>query len=253
MPKLEKAKTIFWSLLNIALAVAIIVLLLTGNALWRYGKSVFPARVINVSAEGKAVVSPDVVNLSFSIVSEGKDPEKLQNDNNAKINAAINFVKEQGIDAKDIKTAGYNLVPRYEYDEKRRTSFISGYTLTQTVLIKVRDLNRVAKILSGLPERGINQIGALSFDIDDPDKFLNKARQDAFEKALAKAKSMASQNGVRIRRVINFGEFSGGFPPPIPLEAAALGRGGPAPVVQPSIEPGSQEVKVQVNVTYEIW
>ena len=253
--KIETSKAYFWIILNVILVIAGIVLLLSAKALWHYGANVFPARTINISAEGKTVAAPDVANLSFSVVSEGKNPEQLQADNTAKINSTIEFIKSEGVEAKDIKTADYNLSPRYDYDEKTRRSFISGYTLTQTVFVKIRDLQKVGKIISGLPSRGINQISSLSFSIDDPDKYLNEARAEAFEKALAKAKEMAKQNHVRIKRVVTFNESGGGYPPMPYLREAAFGKGGDAgaPLPAPSIEPGTQEVIVQVNVTYEIW
>lgn len=252
--KQDRVKSIFWIILNVALVAGVILILASANALQRYGKSLYPARVINVSAEGKVVVSPDIANLSFSVVSQGKDPEKLQTDNNAKINNALDFIKSEGVESKDIKTADYNLSPNYRYDEKRGVSSIDGYTLSQTVLVKIRNLEKAGKILAGLPPRGINQIGGLNFSIEDPDKFLNEARKEAFEKAFAKAETMAAQNNVRVKGVVTFNEYGGGYPGPIYMRAEAFGKGGdagPAPM-PPSIEPGSQEVTVQVNVTYEI-
>ena len=92
------------------------------------------------------MVSPDVATLSFSVVSEGADPEKLQNDNTDKINKALDFVKSEGVESKDIKTAGYNLSPRYKYDQKTGRSSIDGYTLPQTVIVKIRDLSKVGPL-----------------------------------------------------------------------------------------------------------
>lgn len=247
--KQDNIKNIFWILFDAVLAVAVVLGLLAAAALWQYGKSVVPSRAIAVNAEGKVVVIPDIARVSFSAVSEGKDPAAIQTDNNKKINSAIEFVKTEGVDPKDIKTAGYDLSPRYEYDEKRRTSFISGYTLTQTVSLKIRDFSKIGKIIGALPGLGINQIGSLSFDVDDPDKFLNEARKEAFEKARAKADAMASYSGVKIRRVVNFSEYGGGYPVPLFAKAEVFGGA----VSAPTIEPGSQEVTVQVNVTYEIW
>jgi len=145
----------------------------------KYGDSLMPAKTINVSAEGKVTVSPDIAKLSFSVVSEGANSKLLAENNNKKMNAAIDFAKSQGIEEKDIKTTEYNLSPRYEYDEKTKKTFISGYTLTQTVLVKVRDLNKVAEVLGGLPALGINQISSISFDIDEPEKYLSEARNQA--------------------------------------------------------------------------
>lgn len=252
--KFEQSKNWFWIILNGLMVILIVLGLFAAKALWGYGRSVYPSRVVSVNAEGKVVVSPDVANLSFSVITEDKDPEKIQNENNAKINTALDFVKGEGVDAKDIKTSGYNLSPRYEYDEKTRRSFISGYTLVQNITVKIRDLSKTGKIIGGLPSRGINEITSLSFSIEDQDKFLNDARQEAFDKARAKAEAMAKQNRVRIKRVITFSEVTGGYPGPIIYAEAGYGKGGAlgAPV-PPRIEPGSQEVTVQVSVVYEIW
>ena len=216
----------------------------------KYGDSLMPAKTINVSAEGKVTVSPDIAKLSFSVVSEGANSKLLAENNNKKMNAAIDFAKSQGIEEKDIKTTEYNLSPRYEYDEKTKKTFISGYTLTQTVLVKVRDLNKVAEVLGGLPALGINQISSISFDIDEPEKYLSEARNQAFDKVKEKAKAMAEKNGVKLGQVINFYEYQS---TPYYQNVRALGMGG-AEAVQPlpQIQPGSQEVTIQVSVTYEI-
>ncbi len=216
----------------------------------KFSDSLFPAKTITVSAEGKVTVSPDIAKISFSAVSEGVDPEKIADENNRKMNMAIDFIKSQGIDAKDIKTTQYNLQPKYEYDEKTQKTFISGYALTQTVLIKVRDLRKVGKILADLPALGINQIGSISFEVDDPEKYLTEARNQAFEKVKIKAKEMSEKNGVELGKVVNFFEYQGGQPVPYYMEA--LNKGGAVPSVMPSIEPGTQEVKIQVSMTYEI-
>ena len=216
----------------------------------KYGDSLMPAKTINVSAEGKVTVSPDIAKLSFSVVSEGANSKLLAENNNKKMNAAIDFAKSQGIEEKDIKTTEYNLSPRYEYDEKTKKTFISGYTLTQTVLVKVRDLNKVAEVLGGLPALGINQISSISFDIDEPEKYLSEARNQAFDKAKEKAKAIAEKNGVKLGQVINFYEYQS---TPYYQNVRALGMGG-AEAVQPlpQIQPGNQEVTIQVSVTYEI-
>lgn len=216
----------------------------------KFGDSLISAKTVSVSAEGKVTVSPDIAKISFSVVSEGVNPKALAEDNNKKMNSAINLIKSQGVDEKDIKTVEYNLNPRYEYDKKTKKTFISGYSLTQSVLVKVRDLDKTAEILAGLPELGINQIGQISFEIDEPEKYLVEARDQAFNKAKIKAGEMAAKNGVRLGKVINFSDYQSG---PIPYYNS-FGKGGQMEALSsaPSIQPGSQEVTVNVSVTYEI-
>jgi len=233
------------------LIVVIIYSLFFGPAK-KYGDSLMPIKTINVSAQGKVTVSPDIAKIYFSVVSQGANPKLLAENNIKKMNVAIDFVKSQGIEEKDVKTTEYNLVPRYEYDENTRTTYITGYTLTQTVFVKVRDLNKVAEILGGLPPLGINQISSVSFDIDEPEKYLSEARNQAFDKAKEKAQGMAEKNGAKLGPVISFSEYQN-----IPYYAetkAAFGLGGAdssAPAL-PQIQPGSQEVTIQVNVIYQL-
>ena len=93
--KFEQSKNWFWIILDVALVVVIIFGLASVKYLWAQSKSVFPARTINISAEGKVVVSPDVATLSFSVIAEGPDPEKLQNDNVGKIANAKEQLKAE--------------------------------------------------------------------------------------------------------------------------------------------------------------
>ncbi len=244
------SKKIFWILLNVVLGTAVILGLAWIKVLWRQGTALQSSRTISGAAQGKTVVSPEIANLYFSIISEGPIPEKLTAENAKKMNAAIEFVKSQGIEDKDIKTANYILSPRYEYDEDRRRTFISGYLLTQTVFLKIRDFTKIDKIIGGLPEKGVNDISSLSFDVENPDKYLNEARKEAFEKARAKGEAMAEQNRVKIKKVISFSEGYDSYPRPSPFLA---GKGGDLAVAPlPVIEPGSQEITVTVNVVYEI-
>jgi uncharacterized protein YggE len=247
-------KELLWKLLNAVL----VLLVIFGIKILFMGEIVPPyaTRTITVSAEGKTTVVPDIARVSFSVVTEGKDPKVIQEENTKKMNSAIEFVKGTGVEAKDIKTSNYNLYPRYDYDPKplsgSQTPYIIGYTVTQTVSLKIRDLEKVGEILGGLPEKGVNQIEQVSFDVDDPDAYLNEAREEAFTKARAKAEAMAKMNGSRIRRVITFSEGGGGYPVPMYFKAEAMMDGGRGGAVAPSLEPGSQDVTVSVSVTYEI-
>lgn len=247
----DKTKTYFWGLLNLFLVAAIINLVFfVMPAIKKFGESFSPARTTVISAEGKTIVSPDIANLSFSVASEGKDPKSLADNNNKKISAAIDFVKSKGVDAKDIKTTNYNLTPVYEYDKDSRRTFISGYNLTQTVTVKVRDLTKVAEIIGGLPPLGINQLGGISFSIDDPEKFLGEARAEAFVRIRVKAEDVVKNSGLRLGKIVNVSENQNS---PVPYyRALGSAISGADSAVAPTIEPGTQELKVQLSVTYAL-
>jgi hypothetical protein len=240
--------------IKILLSLSLVILIFAGVfGLTEWGKSLTPAKTITVSADSKTAIAPDLAKVSFSVLTEGTDPLTVQSKNTVKMNAAIQYVKNKGVEAKDIKTANYNLQPKYEYDKIRRTTYISGYTLTQTVVLKIRDLSKIAEIVAGLPETGVNEISSVSFSIEDPDKFLADTRKEAFRKAFEKAKAMATMNRVSLGQVVSFTES---FNNPVRYDYASFEKAyapmGGAAVPAPTIEAGSEEITVYVSVKYEI-
>lgn len=251
MPE-EKLKKVFWYLLNGFLVIAIVFGILGAGFLWRANNAVVPSRTITVSGEGKISIKPDIASVSFAVVSQGENPKTISEENTQKINKALEYIRSQGVEEKDIKTSDYNLYPRYRWSELRGESLIVGYELRQTINIKLRDLERVGEIIGGLAGVGINEIHSLSFSVEDPEVQRNEARVAAFEQARVKAEAMAKASGVSIARVVNFSETSQGYPGPYYDRSLALGKGGDGESFSPDIQPGEQEIAVQISVTYEI-
>ena len=248
---MDKSKNYFWILLDL-LIVGIIVNLVffVMPAVHRYGNSLMPTRTIAVSAEGTTTVTPDLAEGSFSVVSRGKNPTALADTNNDKMSAVIQFLKSEGLEDKDIATTAYNLSPDYKYDESTQRNYITGYTLTQTVSVKMRDFKKVAEIVGGLTPLGVNQIGGINFTVEEPEKFLAIARAQALEKAEAKAAEMAAQNGLRLGEILNIGEYQA---VPVPYYESVRNYAVAAPAVTPpTIEPGTQKISDQVSITYEL-
>lgn len=245
---IKEAKNIIIIIFLIFLMSVIVYSLFWGPAK-KIADSFRPAKTIMISAQGKVVLSPDIAKISFSVVSEGTNPKIVVEENNKKMNNAIDSVKLLGVDEKDIKTIQYNLNPRYEYYEENKKTFISGYTLTQTVLVKVRDLNKTAEILAGLPNLGINKIGSISFGIDDPEKYLTEARNKAFEKVKNKAGEIAIKNNIKLGKIIDVSEYQD-FPQYSYKDYENIRMELSIPT--PQIQPGTEEITSNVNITYEI-
>lgn len=216
------------------------------------------APTISVSAEGKVIVKPDIAKINFSVLSQGDDYAVIQEDNNEKMTKAIEYLKEMAIKDEDIKTTYYNLTPLYDYnwckigiDDIRTCSpKIAGYNLEQQVEVKIRDLSKTGEIISTLPQKGINKIISLDFTLDNQDEATNEAREIAIKKAREKAKNISKSSKIRLGKIISFNE---GIPyQPRYFEKAPIGIGGAADIAPTPIEAGSQEIIVNVSLTYEI-
>ncbi len=221
------------------------------------------AKTITVEGEGKITVKPDIAKVSLSVASAGKTVAEVTADNNTKMNAVINQLKLLGIKAADIQTTAYSLYPQYDYGNpvmdrggyvptKPVTPKILGYNLNQTVLVKIRDLAKADQVLDKGIAAGANEVGSLTFDLDDASNVKKEARTMAFQKAREKAQDMATAAGVSLGNVITFSEntYGGGMPYANFAMKAMDSVVESAP--SPAIEPGSQEFTINVSVTYEI-
>jgi len=206
-------------------------------------------RSINMSADGKVTAKPDIATLNFSVVTQGRDSTRVQTDNDAKMTDVMNYLKSNGVAEDDTETSGYSLYPQYDYSNNSQGT-ITGYNLTQNVTIKVRKLETVPTILGGLTAKGINQIGNVSYTIEDPDKLKVEARDQAIDKAKQKAQELADRIGVKLGKVINFTEGSGYFPPMFYDRQSSP----PLPGVPNSspVQPGTEDVVVNVTLTFEL-
>ncbi len=207
---------------------------------------------ISISGEGKETAIPDIGVVALSVESRGKTVAEVQTDNTKKMNDILDYVKSLNIENKDIRTSQYNLYPIYAYEQNTGKQKLDGYQLTQTVEVKIRDLDKVGRVLSGATERGANQVGQLTFTIDDPEKVQAAARLKAVKNARAKAEALAEAAGVRLGKIRSFTENINS-PSPYPMyyarDMAALGSEMKS---APNIEAGSQEIVVNVSLSFEI-
>ena len=209
------------------------------------------ARTITVSADGKVTSAPDIATINLSVVSDGKTVKSVTQDANEKMAKIVAAVKAQGVESKDVVTSSYDLGPQYDYTDYNNPPKFLGYRLTQTLTVKIRDLNKVDDVLDQSVTSGANQVGQLVFDIDDASIIKKDARKEAFQKAKDKAQEMADDAGVKLGRVVTFSE--GSDYQPIPYANFAMDSKAMAPQAEGStVEAGSKELTVNVSVTYEI-
>ncbi|KPJ55496.1 hypothetical protein AMJ49_07045 [Parcubacteria bacterium DG_74_2] len=220
------------------------------------GQEIETKNTITVSDKGEVYAKPDLALTVFSVVTEAKTVNKAMEENTEKMNAIISFIKNEGVEEKDLKTISFNIYPRYEwyrteippYPEGKRV--LVGYEIRQSLQVKIREMAKIGDIIQGATETGANQVGDLQFTIDNQDELKKQARSQAIEKAKTKAKELASQLDVNLVRITNFQESSV-FPRYYGLEKM-VGVGAVEETPAPQIETGENKIEVTVTITYEI-
>lgn len=230
------------------------------------GAGIPAMNTITVEGDGEAVAVPDIATFTFSVVETAKTVAEAQDKATKKMEASVAYLKEQKIDDKDIKTVDYSVNPQYEWQNAvcssvagtycpQGKSVLTGYQVRQMVEVKVRDTKQAGTLLSGVGEKGASELSGLTFSLDDKDKVVDEARNEAIEKAKTKAEALADGLDVTLVRIVNFSDNSGGYYPPMAYDS--YGRGGAlmseakvaAPVPTPE---GQNKYTSHVTITYEI-
>lgn len=247
------------SLTAVLVLLALFLLVSTIGTLKDMGRPSGPATdTITVSAEGQATAAPDVARISFTVQNSAPAVSDAQDKTTKQANTAIDYVKGQEIEEKDIKTLSYNISPQYSYYSCPAGTYcppsnqkITGYEVSQTVQVTVRDLKTVGDLLAGLGKLEVQNISGPNFALDDTTAGYDAARADAIEKAKAQAKALSRQLGVRLGKIVNFSESSGG-PYPMMYGMGASERSVDMKSVAPTIPTGQNTYNATVSITYEI-
>jgi len=208
----------------------------------------------SVNGSGIVYAKADIANITVGLkTGTKKSAAEATTDSTDKMNRIIQSLKDLSIEEKDIKTADYNLNPVYNWLEGKG-QVLQGYEVTQNVSVKVRDLAKIGDVIAKTTEQGANQIGNVSFTIDDEYELKNQARELAIQKAKEKAQLIADQTGMKLGDVKSVYE-NAEIVSPMPMYANAkmdLEVSNQSALAAPSIQTGQNEIKVEVTLVYEV-
>ena len=212
-------------------------------------------REVSVEGEGTAYVVPDVAETRIGIYIQGETADVVTKEGSEKMNAIIAAIQKEGVEEEDIQTTDYFLSPNYNWSEEKG-SYTDGFYLDQTIEVKIRDFEIIGKVLSVATEEGANSNTGINFVIDDPETAKEEARKDAIAQAKEKADQIAEASGLKIGKLLNYYEYDNyyGYDDYYGAAPYAMDYGYEEAVAlaEPAIEPGQEEVTVNVTLTYRI-
>ena len=209
----------------------------------------------SVVGSGTVYAKADIANIAVGLTTGvKKTAAEATKESTEKMNKIIQSLNDLGIEEKDIKTENYSLQPIYNWVENKG-QVLQGYQITQNVNVKVRDLEKIGDVISKTTEQGANQIGNISFTIDDEYELKNQARELAISKAKEKAQLIASQAGMKLGEVKSFYENAAAAEAVTMYsnarkEMAVMDQA--AGLVAPTISTGQNEIRVEVTLVYEV-
>ena len=205
-----------------------------------------PDRLITVTASAEVSVVPDKAEITVGVRTEQKEARAAQDENTKIVNQVIALLKERGVDDKSIRTSGYNMYPRYDYEHDEA---IIGYNVETTLTIKDQEISEVGTVLSECVEAGATSIHNINYFCSTYSEAYEEALTLAVAKSREKADVLAQAAGKEVRDVVsitegyqnNSSEYSN-----VRMEAKA------ADAMDVSIMPGETSITANVTVSYRM-
>ena len=205
---------------------------------------------IMVSGEGKVSVVPDVATVNLGVEAEDTTVTAAQNQAATAMGMVMEALADNGVVEEDIQTQYFNIYRVTRWDDETWQEVVIGYRVTNTVSVKIRDMENIASTIDAVVEAGgdLTRINGISFSVEDPSIYYEEAREEAMADAQARAEALAELAGVRLGKPTYITENSY-QPGSIYFPGARVDE---AMESETPISPGETEITLNVQVTYNI-
>lgn len=210
--------------------------------------SIQPETTLSVSATGEVSRAPDMATITVGVQTEAETASAAMTQNAQKMDGVYTALEAAGIAERDMQTSNLSLSPRYDYSNRDgQPPEVVGYTASNQVTVKVRNLDNLGQTLDAIVEDGGNTISGLSFGLEDENTARDAARRNAIEKATARAELYAEATGYSVSRIVTISESSRDMGGPQPMMAMRAESDSST-----QISGGEVGYSVTVDVTFEL-
>ena len=161
-------------------------------------------------------LAPDITLVMLGVEATSPSVTEARNEAATAMEAVVSAVKANGLTDEDIQTTSFNIWPQYDRQEimtngvRSTVRVLSGYTVSNDVVIKVRNLDAVGTIIDAVVDAGGDaaRINGIDFSIEDPGAYTTDLREDAVNAAIENAKHFATLTGVTLGKLVYVTEVS---------------------------------------------
>jgi len=203
---------------------------------------------LDVSATGDVTRVPDLAIISAGVVTRSVTATGAIQQAATRMARVREALRQAGIADRDIQTSNISLNPEYTYVNNQPPK-LNGYTASNQLSVRFRDIANTGKILDTLVAQGANQISGPNLTIEKPEAALDEARARAVAAGRARADLYARSLGLRVVRVVSVSESGSSYPvpPPMPMMREAM-----AQAADSKIDPGEQKLQINLAMTFEL-
>ena len=212
-----------------------------------------------VTGTGSMNLAPDITLVMLGVEATSPSVTEARNEAATAMDAIVSAVKANGLSDEDIQTTSFNIWPQYDRQEvvtngvRSTVRVLSGYTVSNDAVIKVRDLDAVGAIIDDVVDAGgdVARINGIDFSIEDPGAYTTDLREDAVNAAIENAKHFATLTGVTLGKLVYVTEI--GDEPVVQGIAESRAFALPAAAAPPTgISGGSLDLTLTVRAGFAI-
>ena len=197
-----------------------------------------------VIGESNVSAAPDYAQIEAGVTVSASTVKEAA-DSNSKVMTAITAeLLKAGVEPNDFQTSRFSIQPVYAPQETRSGPKLVGYSVSNQLNIKVRQISKLGEILDSLATAGATNIGSIAFLVSNPSKVLDQAREAAIADAQRKAAVYAHTSGLQLGQIQWITEDSG-FAQPVSMRAQGASYAIP-------IATGEDTLKVRITVGFAI-
>lgn len=200
---------------------------------------------IVVTGTGLIATEPDMAVISLGVSREALHARDAMGDTSRAVTKVLTTLEAAGIEARDIQTSSVSLSPRWDRSDRNAQPRVVGYVVSNSLSIRVRDLDALGGLLDNVIGSGANQMNGLSFALADPRPWEDDARKIAVDDAIAKANVLASAAGVTLGPIRRMSE--GGATRPVTAQFRQESFAADVPIAA-----GDVNVRASVTIVFGI-
>jgi uncharacterized protein YggE len=215
--------------------------------------AVDPARpaehVLSVTGSARVLVSPDIADIRLTVSRTKPTVKAARSAAAAAMTKVLAALRKLGIAEPDIETTTVSLQPVYAYGNGSKAPRLSGYSLSNAIVVTIRDLDLIGAAIDDGLAAGATILDGVTFRVDDPTRAEEQARREAVSQAKAKGETLAAGAGVSIVGIAALSETLSPVPYPAPYDGM---RATAVTDLATPVRPGVDVVVVSITISYLI-
>jgi len=211
--------------------------------------------LINTEATINQEIAPDTAKIRFQVENSGLNLSNLKEKNDKIVNSAISAIKTQLNQNESIKTIAFSIRNVYSYKDKVRV--FQKYVVTNGFEVKLKDLDKVSKIINLAMENDVKNVSGVNFSIENSENICNKMMADAVKIAKNRAQHLTQAAGSQIDKVKSINPYCSlsssntrSVSNKVYMANAMMDSASGEESMLETIEPGTINARASVNMTY---